>query len=384
MKLSYLLIFILLLAFTQAVSAQNPCNLTSTMRIGSKGDEVKCLQTLIGVNADGKFGPLTKAKVVSFQLSKGLVPDGIVGPLSRLALNGVVASARTTPPAHIPVVDIKVQPPKIFSVSPEKVRSGDTVKIFGENFSPTGNNVRIIYGQIDARFNGLSSSDGKTLSFTYQPPDVRNMGTEELLNLPSTVLGKILDPLRAAGGSIEDIANPYRNIKNENELRQVLSRNGHDFDELYDKFYVTIENTNGWGTSEKPILAGLRKLSFGSNLANADGKSLLSKVNDSLSNFFTPKKAHAQTPQGGTNSGLITYCTCGEGYLTTMVDFSGNGGSGIYWWSSGFRPTVGDPIIAGPQLGFFIQNAGMCVMYFGTGCGGITANIASLPWGEAP
>jgi hypothetical protein len=35
---------------------------------------------------DGRYGPMTKAAVQAFQRSKGLVPDGIVGSLTRQAL----------------------------------------------------------------------------------------------------------------------------------------------------------------------------------------------------------------------------------------------------------------------------------------------------------
>lgn len=50
------------------------------LREGSRGEEVKQLQTLLKVGADGIFGPITKAAVINFQKNNDLVPDGIVGP----------------------------------------------------------------------------------------------------------------------------------------------------------------------------------------------------------------------------------------------------------------------------------------------------------------
>ncbi|MCK9370999.1 peptidoglycan DD-metalloendopeptidase family protein [Candidatus Dojkabacteria bacterium] len=50
------------------------------LRLGSKGDAVKELQTKLGgLVVDGKFGKLTKKVVVAFQLNNFLFPDGIVG-----------------------------------------------------------------------------------------------------------------------------------------------------------------------------------------------------------------------------------------------------------------------------------------------------------------
>lgn len=47
---------------------------------GSKGDAVKRAQRILGITADGDFGPKTYAAVVAFQLANGLGADGIVGP----------------------------------------------------------------------------------------------------------------------------------------------------------------------------------------------------------------------------------------------------------------------------------------------------------------
>jgi hypothetical protein len=58
-----------------------------TLRRGARGELVKTLQAKLGVNADGKFGPMTEAKLRQFQRNHGLVPDGILGPKSWAALD---------------------------------------------------------------------------------------------------------------------------------------------------------------------------------------------------------------------------------------------------------------------------------------------------------
>lgn len=50
-----------------------------TLRRGSRGEEVKKLQQLLGLKADGIFGVQTETAVKQFQLKHGLVADGIVG-----------------------------------------------------------------------------------------------------------------------------------------------------------------------------------------------------------------------------------------------------------------------------------------------------------------
>lgn len=50
------------------------------LKKGSKGDDVKKLQSKLGLNADGDFGLKTEEAIKSYQLKNGLTPDGIVGP----------------------------------------------------------------------------------------------------------------------------------------------------------------------------------------------------------------------------------------------------------------------------------------------------------------
>lgn len=50
-----------------------------TLKIGSEGEEVKKLQAVLGLKADGKFGPGTQAALKSWQEKNGLDADGIAG-----------------------------------------------------------------------------------------------------------------------------------------------------------------------------------------------------------------------------------------------------------------------------------------------------------------
>lgn len=54
---------------------------------GTRGEAVKKLQTALGIDADGKFGPGTAKAVKEFQEKNGLEPDGMAGPvtLSKIA-----------------------------------------------------------------------------------------------------------------------------------------------------------------------------------------------------------------------------------------------------------------------------------------------------------
>jgi putative chitinase len=49
------------------------------LKVGSKGEDVKKLQSKLGLGSDGIFGRGTEEAVKAFQLKNGLTPDGIVG-----------------------------------------------------------------------------------------------------------------------------------------------------------------------------------------------------------------------------------------------------------------------------------------------------------------
>ena len=59
------------------------------LKQGHSGDLVEAVQERLGLRVDGVFGPRTKEAVISFQISKNLKGDGIIGPMTwkRLGLS---------------------------------------------------------------------------------------------------------------------------------------------------------------------------------------------------------------------------------------------------------------------------------------------------------
>jgi len=53
-----------------------------TLKRGSSGQEVREAQRLLGLVADGLFGPIMQEAVEQFQRDNGLKADGILGPLT--------------------------------------------------------------------------------------------------------------------------------------------------------------------------------------------------------------------------------------------------------------------------------------------------------------
>ncbi len=107
LKISVAVVF----AFAFAKMASATVTVPPTLMQGSHGTQVMNVQTVVGVTADGSFGPMTKAAVIAWQSAHGLTADGVVGPMTAAAMNGTsstgalcpngntVASSCTLPPS---------------------------------------------------------------------------------------------------------------------------------------------------------------------------------------------------------------------------------------------------------------------------------------------
>lgn len=60
----------------------------STLRLGSSGPDVAAWQRIVGVPADGDFGPKTLEATKRWQAAHGLEDDGVVGPKTREKAGG--------------------------------------------------------------------------------------------------------------------------------------------------------------------------------------------------------------------------------------------------------------------------------------------------------
>jgi len=70
--------------------------INTTLKKGSTGSQVIELQKMLGITADGKFGPQTEAAVKAYQQNNNLTVDGIVGPKTTNSLY----TPQYTPPTN--------------------------------------------------------------------------------------------------------------------------------------------------------------------------------------------------------------------------------------------------------------------------------------------
>ena len=67
------------------------------LKLGDTGPEVKAMQELLGIAADGDFGPQTKQALVAFQAAHQLAADGVYGPATAAVLTAKTPAPTPTP-----------------------------------------------------------------------------------------------------------------------------------------------------------------------------------------------------------------------------------------------------------------------------------------------
>jgi len=116
-----------------------------TLRQGSTGETVKVLQTKLNelgatpkLVVDGSFGPLTCVAVQVFQRTRGLDPDGIVGPLTwgelnknvkneyRVTITTSALNVRSGPGANTSIVKVLINDKNVYTIVEEAEGIGAT------------------------------------------------------------------------------------------------------------------------------------------------------------------------------------------------------------------------------------------------------------------
>ncbi len=164
------------LAFAMVASAAYDFG-TTTLRVGSTGEAVMNVQTVVGASVDGKFGPMTKAKVMAWQSNNGLVADGAVGPMTKAAMNGTSVVTSTCPAGQFDPMT---------GLACGEVSTLPAGCMAGYAFSAT-TGVACVAGTVPADTTFTGDGEGKLTSFEENAPEVteasENGVDEEVLNV---------------------------------------------------------------------------------------------------------------------------------------------------------------------------------------------------------
>jgi hypothetical protein len=100
-------------AFAQDAATPAAPVATTSLAPGAQGAGVRALQQKLGIDADGAYGPRTRAAVKRFQRSNGLDADGVAGPATLAALDlaptaAATASGDATQQTATPVADSRL------------------------------------------------------------------------------------------------------------------------------------------------------------------------------------------------------------------------------------------------------------------------------------
>jgi putative chitinase len=94
------------------------------LKVGSKGEDVKKLQSFLGLGADGSFGPGTEKAVKAWQSANGLTADGLVGDGTWAKMFSTGAPSQAAP---APAVSSAPIPPSSFKLEKLKGHIPDSV-----------------------------------------------------------------------------------------------------------------------------------------------------------------------------------------------------------------------------------------------------------------
>ena len=172
---------------------------TTDLTLGSTGNDVLQLQKFLNetpatvvasapfAGSSGKetsaFGPKTAAAVMVFQTANGIPSTGVVGPLTRAAINKMLAAAVTTntttatPPAATITPVATVTPPTVSSLEVDMTKAGSAT--VSANYDGKGQNPTIwfAYGADPSAMTILSAKVASTTVTGSSSVTISDLGT---------------------------------------------------------------------------------------------------------------------------------------------------------------------------------------------------------------
>lgn len=234
--LSFVFIFNILGSVSYAQSLPN-----TSLKYMQRGSDVKEVQLALkklgyNLNADGSYGPATKAAVLSFQKKyKNLTNDGLYGPKTRAvmlkALNGKTTNTSTTSTGKVAYLTFDDGPST--TVTPKILKTLDDYNIKATFFvlgSAAKSNPKLLK-TIKAKGHSIGNHS-YSHNYNYIYANMNNFWSEinKTEGVFKSVLGRNFKTrlIRFPGGSFENYKKPYKNsaIKNGYKVYDWNSLNG--------------------------------------------------------------------------------------------------------------------------------------------------------------
>ena len=92
------------------------------LKKGDNNEDVKKLQSKLGVEPMGNFGPKTEAAVKEWQAANGLTPDGIVGPATWAKIMGESIATQVATPVVAPTPVNPIPAPQVAGLKLDKLK----------------------------------------------------------------------------------------------------------------------------------------------------------------------------------------------------------------------------------------------------------------------
>lgn len=158
----------------QPPTQPTPVPPTAIWRVGSTGEKVKQIQTIVGVAADGIFGPATEAAVRQWQSNLRLNADGVWGPATEQATHDLFVFL-----ANLPAVEAVAPDNEFFGALEDATKqvlrqgsSGGAVKILQTGLN--GKGFRLVADGVfgpatDRAVRGFQSANGLAVDGVVGP-----------------------------------------------------------------------------------------------------------------------------------------------------------------------------------------------------------------------